>query len=83
MATKMATKNGGKIIFGKTHQFTVQILRGVKKFTEIALSRTVVEINAVLHFTQKFNMAAKNGGKSNFDEDWQSTLRIPWGKNFC
>ena len=29
-----------------------------------ALSRTVSEVNAFLHFTQKFKMAAKNGEKN-------------------
>ena len=35
----------------------------VKTFIEIALSRTVAKINASLRFTQKFNMAVKNGWK--------------------
>ena len=35
----------------------------VKTFVEIALPRSVSEINAFLHLTQKFKMAAKNGGK--------------------
>ena len=34
----------------------------VKNFSEMAVSRTVSEINRFLHFTQKFNMAIKNGG---------------------
>ena len=38
----------------------------VKNFVETALSRTVSEINAFLHFTQKFKMTAKNGGKTFF-----------------
>ena len=33
----------------------------VKNFIEIALSRTVCKTNALLGFTQKFKMAAKNG----------------------
>ena len=36
----------------------------VKKFVKITLSRTVSEINAFLHFTQKYKMAAKNGGET-------------------
>ena len=36
---------------------------GVKNFVEIALYCTVSEINEFLRFTQKFKMAAKNGGK--------------------
>ena len=39
---------------------------GVKHFIEITLSRTVIEINAFLPFTQKFKLAAKNGGKMIF-----------------
>ena len=39
---------------------------GVQNFVEIALSHTVSEINAFLHFTQKFKMAAKNKGENNF-----------------
>ena len=37
-----------------------------KNFAEIALSCTVSKINALLHFTQKFKMAAKSGGKAIF-----------------
>ena len=55
---KMAAKNGGKTIFGKTCQ-TEDTLR-VKNCAEIALSCTVSERNAFLRFTQKFKMAAKN-----------------------
>ena len=38
----------------------------VKNFVKIALSRTVSEINALLHFTQKFKMAVKSVGKAIF-----------------
>ena len=51
----------------------------VKNFVEIALSRSVSEINAFLHFIQKFKMAAKSGGKMIFEESCQKTaytLRI-------
>ena len=37
-----------------------------KNFIGIALSRTVSKINALLHFSQKFKMAAKNGGQTIF-----------------
>ena len=43
----------------------------VKTFIEIALSRTVPEINALLHFMQKFNLAAKIGGKLIFGKSHQ------------
>ena len=36
----------------------------VKNFDEIALSRSVSEIDAFLHLMQKFKMAAKSGGKT-------------------
>ena len=45
-----------------------------KNFVEIALSGTVSEINAFLCFTQKFKMAAKNGGKTIFEKSHQYTL---------
>ena len=41
--------NAIKMIFGKSRQYTLQILR-VKNFLEIALSLSVSEINAFLHF---------------------------------
>ena len=44
---------------------------GVKNVVKIALSCTVFEINAFLPFTQKFKMAAKNCGKTNFGETRQ------------
>ena len=43
----------------------------VKNFVEIALSRSVSEINMFLHFTQKFKMAAKSGGKMIFEKSRQ------------
>ena len=51
----MAAKSGGKTIFGKSCQDTLQ----VNNFVEIALNRSVYEINMFLRFTQKFKMAAK------------------------
>ena len=38
----------------------------VKNFVEIALSRSVSEINTFLHFMQKFKMVAKSGRKTFF-----------------
>ena len=38
----------------------------VENFVKITLSCTVSEINEFLHFTQKFKMAATNGGKCFF-----------------
>ena len=51
---------------------------GVKNFKEIAVSHTVSEINVFLHFTQKFKMAAKNGGKTILRKTHQLTLELPW-----
>ena len=76
---KMATKNVGKMIFGKSHQLTLLIpCLGVKNFDQIAISHTVSQINAFLHFTQKFKMAAKNGRKTIFGKTCQLTQGIPW-----
>ena len=41
-------KNGGKVIFAKCGQYTLQIPCGSKIFVEIALSHTVSEVNALL-----------------------------------
>ena len=59
----MATKNDGKMILGKVTSRLSRYPVG-PKIVEIALSRTVSEINAFWCFTQKFKMAAKNGGKT-------------------
>ena len=111
----MATKSGGKTIFAKSHQQTLQTPWGskisakslyrifvfnteiqdgrqkwwenvflgeimpvdsedtlwIKNFVEIVLSRSVSEINTFLHFTQKFKMAAKSGGKMIFGKNRQ------------
>ena len=52
----------------------------VKNFIEIAQSRTVSKINALLHFMQKFKMAAKSDGKVIFGE---SRLIYPVRLKFC
>ena len=44
----------------------------VKNFVKMAVSRTVSEINAFLHFMQKFNMAVKNGGEIIFGKKLQT-----------
>ena len=43
----------------------------VKNFVEIALSHSVSEINAFLHFMQKFKMAAKSGRETIFVKSHQ------------
>ena len=46
---KMAAKSGRKVIFVKTHQYTLDTL-GVENFDKIALSRMVKETEANLCF---------------------------------
>ena len=54
----------------------------VKNFVEITLFRSVSEISGFLRLTQKFKMAAKNGGKTMFAKSCQLTLQIPCGSKF-
>ena len=49
----------------------------VKKVAEVALSRTVLEINMLLRLMQKFKMAAKSGGKAIFEKSLQFTFQVP------
>ena len=51
---------------------------GVKNFVKIALSHTVIEINVLWRFMQKFKMSAKNDGKKFFGENYQYTLQTPY-----
>ena len=63
---KFCQKRSILLHFGeKSPVDSADILR-VKNYVEIALSRSISEINAFLHLTQKFKMAAKSGGKTNF-----------------
>ena len=48
-----------------------------KNFAKITASFTFCEINVLLHFMQKFKMAAKNGGKTIFGKSHQLTLGMP------
>ena len=63
---KMATKSGGKTIFGKYSPVHSADNLRVKNLVEIAVSRSISEINRFLRFTQKFKMAAKSGRKTIF-----------------
>ena len=54
----------------------------VKNFMEIALSRSISEINGLLRFTQKFKMAAKSGGKTIFVKRASRLCRYPADKKF-
>ena len=47
---KIADKSGGKVIFAKSHHYNLDTL-GVENFDEIALFRTVKEIEANLCFS--------------------------------
>ena len=67
----MAAKSGGKVIFFKKLPVDSAYTLWVKNFVEIALSRTISDINALLHFTQKFKIAAKSGGKVIFVKSHQ------------
>ena len=68
---KMAAKNGRKIFFLEKSSVNSADTMRVKNFVEITLFRSVSKINAFLHFTQKFKMAAKNGGKTIFGKSRQ------------
>ena len=58
----------------------LQNVTSTQHFVEIALSRTVSEINALLRFTQNFKMTVKSGGKAMFCKkspvDSTDTLQI-------
>ena len=61
---KMAAKNGGKTIFSEKSPVHSANTLQFKNFIEIALSHTVIKINTFFHYTQTFNMAIKNIGKT-------------------
>ena len=69
---------------GKTNccQLPVDSSR-VKNFVEMALSRSVSEINAFLHFTQKFKMAAKSDRKRFSGKVASRRCRYPAVQKFC
>ena len=81
----MAVKNAkmvGKLFWQKVAAYFVYALR-VKNFVEITLPHTVSEINTFLYFTQKFNMAAKSGGKKLFSKKLPvDSADTQWVKNF-
>ena len=76
--SKWPQKVAGKRFLGKSSVDSADNL-WVKNFMEIALSRSISEINRFLRFTQKFKMAAKSGGKTIFVKKCQLTLQIPCG----
>ena len=79
----MATKRWREIDFCKMSPVHSADTLQVQNFVEITLSRTVSEINTLLHYLQKFKMAAKSGGKAIFCKkspvDSADTL---WVQNF-
>ena len=74
---KMATTNGGEIYFEKKSPLDSPETMRVKNCIEIVQSHTVSEINGVLCFTQKFEMAATNGWKTiSLGKSPQFTLQV-------
>ena len=71
----MAANMARKCFFGPKKMTDDCRYPGSKKFN-IAFSCTVSEINAFLYFTQKFQMAAKNGGERFLEKNGQMTLWI-------
>ena len=57
---KMAAKSGGKTIFAKTHQYTLQIPCGSKISLKSLYLAPISKINRFRRLTQKFKMAAKS-----------------------
>ena len=73
----MATKTGGKTIFGEKCQFTLR----TKIFIKITLSSTISKITPLECFMYNFKMAAKNSRKTIFSKNCQNTTHIkPGGK---
>ena len=62
----MATKNGKKPNFEKKMAKGSAYTPEIKNFIKIGLPHIVSEINAFLHFTQKFKMATKRWRKNDF-----------------
>ena len=77
----MATKKWRESDFCKMSPVHSADTLRVQNFVKIALSHTVSEMNAP--FTQKFNMAAKSGGKAIFAKKSSvDSAYILWDKNF-
>ena len=72
----MAAKNGGENNFWQKVQDDSADTLGVQNYVEITRSHAISEINGVLHFTQKFKMAAKNGGKTILSKKCHRTLGV-------
>ena len=67
---KMAAKSSGNDFYEKSPVDSAGTL-WVKNSVEIALSRSIFEINMFLQFTQKFKMAAQSGRKTIFEKSHQ------------
>ena len=65
--------------FCKTSPVDSADILWVKNFVEIALSRSISEINGFLRLTQKFKMSAKSGVKTIFRKSCNYTLQVPCG----
>ena len=75
-------------IFGETKFFENWVFHSaytlrVENFVEIALSRSISEINTFLRLTQKFKMAAKIGGKTFLQKVASRLCIYPVGQKFC
>ena len=83
---KMAAKSGRKTFFCKIMLIDSADTLWVKNFAEIALSRSVSEINTFLQFTQKFKIAVQSGRKMIFVKSCKIMLidsaDTLWVKNF-
>ena len=80
----MAAKSGRKtVFFCEIMPADSEDTLRFKNFVEIALSRSVSDINMFLHFTQKFKMAAKSGRKIFLRKVASGLYKYPVGQKFC
>ena len=79
---EMAAKNGGKTIFGETHQKTADALR-IKNFVKIALSHTVSEKNVFCVLCRNSRWPPKMTGKQFSGKLARRLCRSPADKKFC
>ena len=78
---KMGAKSGRENDFCEKSPVESADIMRIRNFIEIALSRSVSEINGFLRYMQNFRMAAKSGGKTIFVKSRQYTLEIScWSK---
>ena len=78
----MAAKIGGKTIFEKSRQLTLQIPCG-SKISSKSLYLAPFLINMFLRLRQKLKMAAKSGGKTIFGKVASRLCRYSRSQKFC